>query len=139
MIPPIPTRSRNNRRTRMPTRIPDNSLPSPRITIIIKHLRVPLIALRPRIKCSLQHVDLRFRGTVEVPDVDLAVVRAGVDVALVCGAGGAEVAADESFEYAVAAERYETAVVGVGRVGCSVVGGEAVVETCCVVLVLHGQ
>lgn len=44
-----------------------------------------------------------------------AVVRAGVDVALVGGGGRGEVAADQRFEDAVAAEGYEGAVVGVGR------------------------
>lgn len=65
-----------------------------------------------------------------------AVVRAGVDVALVGGRGGREVAADEGFEDAVAAEGDEGAVVGVGRVVKGVVRGEAVVEVCCVILEL---
>ena len=43
-------------------------------------------------------------------------------------------AADQSFEDAVAAEGDEAAVVGVGLVVVGIVGGEAVVEICCVVL-----
>ena len=43
-------------------------------------------------------------------------------------------AADERFEDAVAAEGYEGAVVGVGRMVEGVVGREAVVEICGVVL-----
>ena len=43
-------------------------------------------------------------------------------------------AADESFEDTVAAEGDEAAVVGMGRVFFDVVGGEAVVEVCRVVL-----
>jgi hypothetical protein len=66
--------------------------------------------------------------------VNPAVVRAGVDVALVGGGCGREVAADERFEDAVAAEGYEGAVVWVGGVVEDVVGGEAVVEVCGVVL-----
>lgn len=57
-----------------------------------------------------------------------AVVRAGVDVALVGGGGGREVASDEGFEDAVAAEGDEGAVVRVGLVLEHIVGGEAVVE-----------
>lgn len=59
-----------------------------------------------------------------------AVVGAGVNVALVCGGGGGEVAADEGFEDAVAAEGDEGAVVRVRDVGGFFVGGEAVVEVC---------
>jgi hypothetical protein len=43
-------------------------------------------------------------------------------------------AADERFEDAVAAEGYEGTVVGVGSVGSGVVGREAVVEICGVIL-----
>jgi hypothetical protein len=48
--------------------------------------------------------------------VHAAIVRAGVDVALVGGGGRGEVAADERFEDAVATEGYEGAVVWVGGV-----------------------
>lgn len=63
-----------------------------------------------------------------------AVVRAGIDVALVGGCGRGEVAADQGFEDAVAAECDEGAVVGMRRVVQDVVGREAVVEVRCVVL-----
>jgi hypothetical protein len=66
--------------------------------------------------------------------VDASVVRTGVDVALVCAGGGREVAANEGFQHAVAAEGYEGAVVGMGGVVEGVVRGEAVVEVCGVVL-----
>lgn len=62
------------------------------------------------------------------------VVRAGVNVALVGGGGRGEVAADQRFEDAVPAEGHEGAVVGMRGVVEGVVGGEAVVEVCGVVL-----
>ena len=66
--------------------------------------------------------------------MDAAIVGAGVDVALVGGGWGREVAADQRFEDAVAAEGDEGAVVGVWGVVEGVVWGEAVVEVCGVVL-----
>ena len=59
---------------------------------------------------------------------------AGVDVAAVGAAGGREVAPDERFEDAVAAEGDERAVVWVRLVVVCVVEGEAVVEVCCIIL-----
>lgn len=63
-----------------------------------------------------------------------AVMRAGVDVALVGAGGWREVAADERLEHAVAAEGYEGAVVRMRCVVEDVVGGEAIVEVGGVVL-----
>jgi hypothetical protein len=69
--------------------------------------------------------------------VDASVVRAGIYVALVRAGGWREVAADQCFEHAVAAEGYEGAVVRVGCVVEGIVGREAVVEVCGVVLWSH--
>ncbi len=57
-----------------------------------------------------------------------------IDEAAIGGTGGGEVAPDQSLEDAVAAKGDEGAVVGVQGVGFGVVGGEAVVEVCGVVL-----
>ena len=73
-------------------------------------------------------------SAIKIPDIDLTVMGAGIDVAAIGGAGWAEVAPDERFEDTVAAEGYERAVVGVRLVVFGVVGGEAVVEVGCVVL-----
>lgn len=66
--------------------------------------------------------------------MNLAVMAAGVDVPPIGAAGRGEVAADERFEDAVAAEGHEGAIVGVRGVVVLVVGAEAVVEVCCEVL-----
>jgi len=117
MIPPIPTRRRNHRRTRMPRAIPYNSLPNPSPAVIVIPIHKPLIFLRPTVLRCSEHI-YGFTGecAVEVPDVDFSVVGTGVDVALIGGSGRGEVAADEGFEDAVAAEGHEGAVVGVGGV-----------------------
>lgn len=135
MIPPIPARRRNHRRGGVPTAIPHNRLPHPAAPIVIIPIHEPLIALRPRAFRSLEDIDrlARFRA-VEIPDVDLAVVRAGVNVATVGGSGWREVAANEGFEDAVATESDEGAVVRVRVVVFGVVGAEAVVEVGRVVL-----
>jgi hypothetical protein len=59
-------------------------------------------------------------------------VGTGINVPLVRGGGGGEVAANERFEDFVAAEGDEAAVVRVGRVLAGGIGGEAVVEVTCI-------
>lgn len=135
MVPAIPARSRDNRRRRMPARVADNSLPCPRAAVVVVAVGEALVGCRAGVHGGGLDVYLGARGAVEVPDVHAAVVRAGVDVALVGGGGRGEVAADQRFEDAVAAEGYEGAVVRVGGVVEDVVGGEAVVEVCGVVLI----
>ena len=61
-------------------------------------------------------------------------MRAGVNVPSIRRARRGEVAADERFEYTMTAEGDEGAVVGVGSVIFHVIGREAVVEVCGVVL-----
>ena len=119
----------------MPAAVPHNSLPHAAAAVVIVPIHEALIALRSRAARSLEDVN-RFAGlrTVQVPDVDFAVVRARVDVAAVGAAGRGEVAADEGFEDAVAAEGDEGAVVRVRLVVFGVVGREAVVEVGGVVL-----
>lgn len=119
----------------MPAAVPHNRLPHSAAPIIIIPINEPLITLRPGAPSSFQHVD-RFGGlgAVQIPDVDLAVVRAGVDIAAVGAARRGEVAPDEGFEDAVATESDKRAVVGMGLVVFGVVGGEAVVKVGCVVL-----
>lgn len=134
VIPAIPARSRDHRRRRVPARVTDDRLPRPRAAVVVVAVGEALVGGRAGIHCRGLDVYLGAGRAVEVPDVDAAVVRAGVDVALVGGGGRGEVAADEGFEDAVAAEGYEGAVVGVRGVVQDVVGGEAVVEVCGVVL-----
>ena len=122
----------------MPGAVAHDRLPVPAATMIF----VPITLIRERSAVLGRGEDVdgftRVRA-VEVPDVDFAVVRAGVDVPSVSRAGRGEVAADEGFEDAVAAEGDEGAVVGVGLVVFDVVGGEAVVEVGCVVLLQSCQ
>lgn len=118
----------------MPAGVADDGLPRPRAAVVVVAVGEALVGRRAGVHGGGLDVYLGAGRAVEVPDVDAAVVRAGVDVALVGGGGRGEVAADEGFEDAVAAEGYEGAVVGVGGVVEDVVGGEAVVEVCGVVL-----
>lgn len=134
MIPAIPARSRDNRRRRVPARVADNRLPRPRAAVVVVAVGEALIRSGAGVHGGGLDVYLCAGSAVEVPDVHAAVVRAGVDVALVGGGGRGEVAADQRFEDAVAAEGDEGAVVGVRGVVEGVVGGEAVVEVCGVVL-----
>ena len=134
MVPSIPARSRHHRRRRVPAGVADDRLPRPRAAVVVVAVGEALVRRWAGVHGGGLDVDLGARGTVEVPDVDAAVVGAGVDVALVGGGWGREVAADQCFEDAVAAEGDEGAVVGVWGVVEGVVWGEAVVEVCGVVL-----
>lgn len=118
----------------MPACVAHNRLPRARAAVVVVAVGVALVRRGAGVHGGGLHVDLGPGRAVEVPDVDAPVVRAGVDVALVGAGGGREVAADQRFEDTVAAEGDEGAVVGVGRVVEGVVGGEAVVKVCGVVL-----
>ena len=105
VIPPIPAGRRNHRRRGMPARISHNRLPHAASAIVIVPIHVPLIIRRPGVLRRGLDVDRLGRlRAVEVPDVDFAVVGAGVDVAAVGAVAWGEVAADESLEDAMAAE-----------------------------------
>ena len=134
VVPAIPARGRHHRRGRVPAGIANDRLPRPRAAVVVVAVGEAFVRSRARVHGGGLDVDLGARRAVEVPDVHAAVVRAGVDVALVGGCGRGEVAADQGFEDAVAAECDEGAVVGMRRVVQDVVGREAVVEVCCVVL-----
>jgi len=97
----------------MPARVADNRLPGPRAAVVVVAVGVALVGGGAGVHGGGLDVYLCAGRAVEVPDVHAAVVRAGVDVALVRGGGRGEVAANERFEDAVAAEGYEGAVVGV--------------------------
>ena len=119
----------------MPTAVTNNSLPHAAAAIVIVAIHEALVRHRPAVLRSSQHINRLTRlRAIEVPDIHFAVVGAGVNIATVGGAGRREVAADERFEDAVAAEGDEGAVVGVRPVVFGVVGAEAVVEVCGVVL-----
>lgn len=123
MIPSVPARRRNDRRRRVPTTIPDNRLPLPTAAIVIVPVHKPFVLGWPRVQRRGIDVD-RFRRerAVKVPDVDLAVVGAGVDVPAVSRGGRRKVATDEGLEHAVPAECDERAVVWVGFVVFGLVG-----------------
>lgn len=135
MIPAIPARSRHDRRRRVPARVAYNRLPRPRAAVVVVAVSEALVGCWAGVHGSGLDVYLCAGSAVEVPDVHATVVRAGVNVALVGGGGRGEVAADQRFEDAVAAEGHEGAVVGVRGVVEGVVGREAVVEVRGVVLV----
>jgi len=118
----------------VPAGVAHDRLPRARAAVVVVAVGEALVRRRARVHGGGLHVYLGARRAVEVPDVDLTVVRAGVDVALVGGGGRREVAADQRFENAVTAEGDEGAVVGVGGMIEDVVGGEAVVEVRGVVL-----
>jgi hypothetical protein len=134
MVPAIPARSSHNRRRRMPARIAHDGLPRARAAVVVVAVCEALVGCGARVHGGGLDVYLGPGRAVEVPDVDFAVVRAGVDVALVGAGGRGEVAANQRFEDAVAAEGDEGAVVGVWSVVEDIVGGEAVVEVRGVVL-----
>lgn len=135
VIPAVPRRGRDYRRRRMPRAISYDSLPLPTSAVVIIPINEPFIAGWAGILSRSQHINgFRSFGAIEVPHIDFAVVRAGVNIAAVCGSGRRKVAADERLEDAVAAECDEGAVVGVRRVVFGVVGREAIVEACSVVL-----
>ena len=94
MIPAIPARSRDNRRRRMPARVADDRLPRPRAAIVVVAVGEALVGCWAGVHGGGLDVYLCAGSAVEVPDVHAAVVRAGVDVALVGGGGRGEVAAD---------------------------------------------
>ena len=136
MVPAVPTSSSDNRRRRVPAGVADDRLPRAGAAVVVVAVGVALVGRGAGVHGGGLHVYLRARGAVEVPDVHAAVVGAGVDVSLVGGGCGGEVAADEGLEDTVAAEGHEGAVVRVGGVVEDVVGGEAVVEVCGVVLLM---
>ena len=119
----------------MPGAVANDSLPHPAAAVVVVTIDEAFITDWAGVLSSGQDVNrLACFRAVEVPDVDFAVVGAGVDVATIGGSGRAEMAADEGFEDAVAAEGNERAVVGVGAVLFCLIGREAVVEVGCVVL-----
>lgn len=122
----------------MPACITDNCLPRARAAVVVVAVCEALVRGWAGVSCGALDVYLCARGAVEVPDVYFTVVRAGVDVALVGTGGRRKVAADEGLEDAVAAEGDERAVVWMRGVVEDVVGGEAVVEVCGVVLWVSG-
>lgn len=135
VVPTIPARGGNDGRGRMPAAVAHYRLPHSAAAIVIVPIHKPLIALRSRAPRGFEYID-RLAGLlpVKVPDVDLAVVRAGVDVSAVCAARWGEVAADQGFENTMPAEGDERAVVWVRLMVFGVVRREAVVEVSCVVL-----
>jgi len=134
MVPTVPACGSHNGRRRVPTGVSDDRLPRPSAAVVIVSVGVTLVGGRTGVHGGGLHVYMCARGTVEVPNVHAAVVRAGVDVSLVCGGRRREMAANESFEDAVAAEGHEGAVVRVRSVIEDVVWSEAVIEVCGVVL-----
>ena len=123
MVPSIPARSCDDGCGGMPRAISHDCLPDASAAVVVVAIDVLFVVNRARVLRSGEDVD-RGAGlsTVEVPDVDFAVVRAGVEVSAVGRAGWGEVAADESFEDAVAAEGDEGAVFGVWSVVVGIVG-----------------
>lgn len=111
----------------MPTRVANARLPVLTAAAFKVHVIRVLAAAGPRVVRCLFHVDLTCDGGVHVVDVDGAVLAARVDVTAVGAAGRAEVAADQGFEHAVAAEGDDAAVVCMRAVFVQVVF-EAVVE-----------
>jgi hypothetical protein len=136
VIPAVPARGSHNGRRRVPAGVADDCLPSAGAAIVVVAICVALIGCGAGVHGGGLHVYVCARGAVQVPDVHAAVVRARVDVSLVGGGCRRKVAADEGLENAVAAESHEGAVVRVGRVIENVVGSEAVVEVCGVVLLM---
>jgi hypothetical protein len=134
MIPAIPTGGSNNGRRRVPAGVADNSLPCPGAAIVVVAIGVALVGCGAGVHGGRLYVYLGAWGTVEVPNVYAAIVRARVDVSLICGGWGGEVASDEGLQDAVAAEGHERTVVRVGCVVEHVVRSKAVVEVCGVVL-----
>lgn len=134
MVPAVPAGGSDNGRRRVPAGVPDNRLPCPSTAVVIVPIGVALVGSWAGVHRSGLHVYLCTRGAVEIPYVHTAVVRARVDVSLVCGGSGREVAANEGFENAVAAESYEGAVVRVRGVVEDIVWSEAIIEVCGVVL-----
>ena len=94
MVPAIPARSSHHRRRRMPTRISHNRLPRSCAAIVVVAVCEAFVGGGAGVHCGGLDVYLRSGRAVEVPDVDFAVVRAGVDVALVGAGGRREVTAD---------------------------------------------
>lgn len=78
----------------MPARVADDRLPRPRAAIVVVAVGEALVGGGAGVHGGGLDVYLGAGGAVEVPDVHAAVVRAGVDVALVGGGGRGEVAAD---------------------------------------------
>lgn len=119
----------------MPATISYDGLPHACAAIVIVPIHVSLITHWSGILGCVQDVDgfTCFRA-VEVPDIDLAIVGARVDIPAICAAGGREMATYEGLKDAVAAEGDQGAIVGVWAVIFHVVGREAVVKVCGVVL-----
>jgi hypothetical protein len=136
MIPAIPTGGSNDWSRRVPAGVSDNRLPCSGAAVVVVAISVAFVGCGAGVHGGGLHVYLCAWGAIEVPDVYAAVVGAGVDVSLVGGGWGRKVASDESLEDAVAAEGHKRAVVWVGCVVEHVVGSEAVVEICGVVLVM---
>jgi hypothetical protein len=126
MIPAVPTGGSHNRSRRVPAGVSDDRLPSSSAAVVVVAIGVALVGCGAGVHGSGLYVYLGAWGTVEVPDVYAAVVRAGVDVSLICGGWGREVASDESLEDAVAAEGHEGTVVRVRCVVEDIVGSEVV-------------
>ena len=135
MIPAIPARGRDDGGRRMPRAVAHDSLPHTASAVIIISINVSLIAHRSRILRRIQHVDRLARVcAVQIPDIYLPVVAPGVDVAPVRTSRRGEMAPNQRFEDAVAAESDEGAVVRMRVMVIDVVGGESVVEICGVIL-----
>jgi hypothetical protein len=113
VIPTVPARSRHNRRRRVPAGVAHNRLPRSGAAVVLIVVCEALVGSWARVHGGGLHVDLGAGRAIEVPNVDAAVVGAGVDVALVGAGGRREVAADQRFEDAVATECDEGAVVRV--------------------------
>jgi hypothetical protein len=134
MVPAVPTGGSDDWSRRVPAGVSDDRLPCSGAAVVVVAIGVALVSCGAGVHSSGLYVYLRAWGTIEVPDVYAAVVRARVDVSLICGGWGRKVASDEGLENAVTTECHEGTVVRVGCVIEHVVGSEAVVEVCGVVL-----
>ena len=119
----------------MPRTISNDGLPYATTSVIVVAVYISLITRWARVFSGGKDVDrLACICAIHVPDIDLAIVRARVDVAAIGTTRRTEVASNKSFEHAMASECNEGAVVRMWLMVGGIIEGEAVVEVRGVIL-----
>lgn len=118
----------------VPTAVTYDGAPLTTSATDLPAIDISLVFCRPRISGRTQHVNLAGERCIKIPDIDGSIVTATVHVPTICAAWRREMASYQSLEDFVATESDYAAVVWVRFVFFFVIGSEAVVEACGIVL-----